>query len=54
MNCTFETPCSGLKDKSNSMFHWRRHRGRTQSEGTGPESDRTTGSNLGMDYIIVY
>ena len=44
-NCNFDTNfCGWTQDHQTDNFDWLRYRGSTQSSGTGPSKDHTSGS----------
>lgn len=51
-SCNFETDMCGWMDASDDDFDWTLYRGSTSSGGTGPTSDHTRGSNLGIHMFL--
>lgn len=45
--CTFDKDICGFVQDKTDQLDWRRHRGRTTSDGTGPTNDHTTGTSQG-------
>ena len=49
LDCDFETDCAGLlKNQNNQKYDWRRNKGRTNSDDTGPNTDHTLKTAQGM------
>lgn len=41
--CSFDEDLCGFTQRTDDRFDWTRRNGRTSSQGTGPNSDHTTG-----------
>ncbi|XP_066300039.1 MAM and LDL-receptor class A domain-containing protein 2-like [Branchiostoma lanceolatum] len=50
--CAFERDLCDWTQMNNDDFDWRRHRGHTSSDATGPQADHTSGSTSGY-YLYV-
>ena len=52
-NCNFDTNfCGWTQDHQTDNFDWLRYRGSTQSSGTGPSKDHTSGSKYSRNLLL--
>lgn len=48
ISCDFEVDFCNYTQATDDLFDWSRHRGPTESRGSGPDVDHTLGTALGM------
>lgn len=53
-SCSFDDDFCGFVQRTDDKFDWTRHRGRTSSQGTGPNRDHTTGNGKMEELLLPF